>query len=302
VVFLAAMLYFPIAFVIVGIYGLVGVQLGIDAFGNNNDSQKAQLVFWTTIWSVLVFYFVQKWLKRFKVIIRWLVLLALPVGLVGGLSFAVIIYSRAHSSAGCDMKATLDTAIHATYPIEALTSEGQASGTAFAVSGDGQLVTAYHVIEGATELSVNLAAGKIPVSVVRTSPAYDVALLKMDKPTSQYLHFAASYAMSDQVYAIGWPGNAFVAGTATVTGGIISRVIQGTDAQTVDRTIPSDMQLVQTDAAVNPGNSGGALINQCGVVGVIDAISTEEASYGLPREEGISYAISGQTVKSALGL
>ncbi|MDN5275478.1 MAG: mucD [Candidatus Saccharibacteria bacterium] len=203
--------------------------------------------------------------------------------------------SKSSSDTTCDMETTLEKAIGATYPVA--TENG--TGTAFAIDANGTLLTAYHVIEGAQSIVLNLEDGQVKVDVVNTAPDYDLALLKVDRATPEYLDIVTNYDLAEDVYVLGWPGNTFFTGQVTLSQGIVSRTVSTVDVQYVVKSAPDDISFVQTDAAVNPGNSGGALVNACGAIGVISAISTSSYYSGLPREEGITYAISGQSVKNA---
>lgn len=106
------------------------------------------------------------------------------------------------------------------------------------------------------------------------------------------------------VYAVGWPSNAFTAGHASVSGGIVSRVL---DAESLklnseDRALPPHLRIVQTDATINPGNSGGPLLNKCSVIGVITSQSDSQSfsQFGLVSEQNINYAVSSETIKAVL--
>lgn len=159
------------------------------------------------------------------------------------------------------------------------------------------------MVEGAKEVSLNLDTGKIKAKVIRTAPEHDLALIKAEAPTTFYINLTSDYQVTQDVYALGWPGNTFNAGSASVSKGIVSRIIKSSDVNK-EYDVPDDFQLVQTDAAINPGNSGGPLMNACGVIGTVLAKSDNRVlqDYGISSEEGISYAISTEAIKSALGL
>ncbi|HRN90504.1 MAG TPA: S1C family serine protease [Candidatus Saccharibacteria bacterium] len=266
--------------------------------------QIAAWVLWVLITLSVLFIIVIKFMKRFKKhflkIGRRMLIILTSIG--AGFSFAILIIVSfgvtQQASQECVMGDTLQTAIHATLPL----ASDEGYGTAFAIDDSGTLVTAYHVIEGANKVYINLASGEVIATVIKEAPNYDLALIKVDMKTPDYLKIVSSYNISDPVYALGWPGNTFFSGGASITGGIISRTVETSDVKSVVASAPNDITFVQTDAGINPGNSGGPLINECGAVGVVSAISTSSLYEGLPREEGVSYAVSGQSIKSALGL
>lgn len=202
-------------------------------------------------------------------------------------------------NANCNYAESTARAISATYPIATDIS----SGTGFAVSSD-QIVTAYHVIDGATEVYLNLTTGEIKLTILRVAKDYDLALLKSESASLDYVELDESYTQLDNVRAIGWPGNTFDAGEASVSAGIISRVLDNEQLQLSSVNVPRDLEIIQTDAPLNPGNSGGPIVGNCGVVGVAAGISDthELGDYGLVSEQGIGYAVSARTVREALGV
>lgn len=178
------------------------------------------------------------------------------------------------------------------------------TGTAFAIDGNGTYLTAYHVIDGASRVYKNLTTGEEALTVQGIAPEYDIAVLKSEKPSPVYLKLTSRYNLADQAYAYGYPGNAFTAGGPSVSSGLISRILTNDDLKLTDNDIPAGLEMVQTDAAVNPGNSGGPLINKCGVVGIISATSDKNdlQDYGIVSEQGISYAVSAVTAATRFGL
>jgi putative serine protease PepD len=180
--------------------------------------------------------------------------------------------------------------------IAAQTQQGADSGTGIVVNSNGVILTNDHVVSGAT--SVTVAPGNSPnntrtASVVGEDPDHDLAVLKVDpsglglKP----LTFADSGSVSvgQAVYAIGNPYGL----DETLTRGIVSAVgrqISAPDGATINDAI-------QTDAALNPGNSGGPLIDAHGnVIGVNSQIASEQASSGgQPGSTGVGFAISSNT-------
>lgn len=178
------------------------------------------------------------------------------------------------------------------------------TGTAFAIDGNGTYLTAYHIVDGASRVYKNLTSGEEPLVVQSIAPEYDIAVLKSEKASPVFLRLTSRYGLTDQVLAFGYPGNAFTAGSASVSGGLISRILTNEHLKMTDNSIPAGLEMIQTDAAVNPGNSGGPLINKCGVVGIISAMSDRNnlQDYGFASEQGISYAISSSTAATRFGL
>ncbi len=166
-------------------------------------------------------------------------------------------------------------------------------GTGFDIDGAGHIITNYHVVEGATRVSVLLHDGsRVSAEVLGRAPDADLALLKADLPTGKVA--VASLADSDAIE----PGDlAMAIGTPfgldhTLTAGIIS-AINRDFGQAAGRP---QRGLIQTDAAINPGNSGGPLFNAAGeVIGVTTAIESPVRA-----NVGVGFAIPSNTVKRLL--
>ncbi len=175
--------------------------------------------------------------------------------------------------------------------------QGSGTGTGIVVDKDGHIVTNYHVIEGAREVSVEFVDGTVVAgTVVRTDEANDLAVVRVSAAAG--LLAPATFADSslvhpgETVFAIGNPfGLDF-----TVTSGIVSAVNRTSPAEGVGGEQLRGM--IQTDAAVNPGNSGGPLFNAAGeVIGINTAI---ENPSGNSVFVGVGFAIASNTVREFL--
>jgi len=178
-------------------------------------------------------------------------------------------------------------------------------GTGFAIDDQGLVITAYHVIEGSSDLYVNYASGRVNLSIVQTALDYDLALLRIAQPTENHFTLSAQYSVTDKVYVYGYPGNTFTAGMPSVTSGVVSRILPLEDLLLTSDQAPDGLEMIQTDASINGGNSGGPLINACGVIGVVRSTSdySELHEYvGVGSEEGIGYAVSSKTVSDVFQL
>lgn len=180
--------------------------------------------------------------------------------------------------------------------IKALTGEennstgefGASSGSGVIITQDGYIVTNRHVIEGATDIQVTLNDKRdFDAKVVGVDPSTDLALLKVEAKDITPVRFgnSDSIRVGEWVLAVGNPFNL----ESTVTAGIISA--KGRSINVLDDTYSIE-SFIQTDAAVNPGNSGGALVNTNGeLVGITTAIITKSGRY-----EGYSFAIPANLV------
>ncbi len=162
------------------------------------------------------------------------------------------------------------------------------SGSGVIIREDGYIVTNNHVIEGATKIEVTLNTNQTyPATLVGTDPATDVALLKIEAGGLPIIPFGDSdkLRLGEWVIAIGSPYDL----RSTITAGIVSAK---------GRSMPSNGEFkiesfIQTDAAVNPGNSGGALVDRAGnLVGINTAIISQTGSYA-----GYSFAVPSNIVK-----
>jgi serine protease Do len=157
--------------------------------------------------------------------------------------------------------------------------EVQGVGSGFVLTPDGYVVTNDHVAGDATEITVSFPDGKtLPAKRLGTDPASDLTLLKVESETPlPHLSFAEEGRplVGEWVIALGNPFGLFEATEPTVTVGVVSAV--GRDLQSKGRSdehLYRDM--IQTDAAINQGNSGGPLVNAVGdVIGVNTAIYSE---------------------------
>ncbi len=164
------------------------------------------------------------------------------------------------------------------------------TGSGVIISSDGYIVTNNHVIAGATDLEITLNnRKKYKAELIGTDEKNDIALLKIDTGVQlPYVPFANSdqIKIGEWVLAVGNPYNL----NSTVTAGIISatgRDLEGNAS--VD-------DFIQTDAAVNPGNSGGALVNTRGeLIGINTAISSRTGSY-----IGYSFAVPSNIAKKII--
>ena len=157
------------------------------------------------------------------------------------------------------------------------------SGSGVIISTDGYIVTNHHVINNATEIEVTLNDKRsFTATVVGQDPTTDIALIKIDAADLSIIPFGNSdnLRVGEWVLAIGNPFNL----TSTVTAGIVSAKARNINILNAEMKIEA---FIQTDAAVNPGNSGGALVNTRGeLVGINTAIASQTGSYA-----GYSFAV-----------
>ena len=170
--------------------------------------------------------------------------------------------------------------------------ERMSGGSGVIISGDGYIVTNNHVIENASKLRVKLNDGRMfDAEIVGSDPTTDVALIKIDAKDLPTLPFGSSddLRLGEWVLAIGSPYEL----QSTVTAGIVSAKARSLGV------IPSEFRIesfIQPDAAVNPGNSGGALVNTKGeLVGINTVIKSPTGSYA-----GYSFAVPEAIVRKVI--
>ena len=173
--------------------------------------------------------------------------------------------------------------------------EQQGSGSGVIIRQDGYIVTNNHVVQGATKIEVTLNNNKTyEAKVIGTDPATDVALIKIEAEGLPIVPIADSdkLRLGEWVLAIGSPLGEQLRGT--ITAGIVSAKGRSMPNTTGEFKIES---FIQTDAAVNPGNSGGALVNKAGeLVGINTAIVSQTGAYS-----GYSFAVPSNIVKKIVG-
>lgn len=163
------------------------------------------------------------------------------------------------------------------------------TGSGVIISEDGYIVTNNHVIEGASEIEITLNNNKsYKAKLIGTDKKMDIALLKIDEDEKMpYVVFADSDAVrvGEWALAVGNPYNL----TSTVTAGIISAKARNLSKDGIQ-------SFIQTDAAVNPGNSGGALVNTNGeLIGINTMISSQTGSY-----VGYSFAVPSNITRKII--
>ena len=163
------------------------------------------------------------------------------------------------------------------------------SGSGVIIREDGYIVTNNHVIDGATKIEVTLNTNQTyPATLVGTDPATDIALLKIEAQGLPVIPFGDSdrLRLGEWVIAIGSPYDL----RSTITAGIVSAKGRSMPNYSGEFKIES---FIQTDAAVNPGNSGGALVDKAGnLVGINTAIISQTGSY-----TGYSFAVPSNIVR-----
>lgn len=174
------------------------------------------------------------------------------------------------------------------------TPEQMGSGSGVVISPDGYIVTNNHVVANADIVTVTFNNRQTAqAKLIGTDPSTDLAVLKINQDNLPYMEFGNSddVALGEWVLAVGYP----LSLDATVTAGIVSAKARsiGINQQKSRNAIES---FIQTDAAVNPGNSGGPLVSTNGqLIGINAAIASPTGSYA-----GYSYAIPANIVKKAV--
>lgn len=168
-------------------------------------------------------------------------------------------------------------------------------GSGVIISQDGYIITNNHVIDGADEIEVVLNDKRsYKAKLVGADPTTDIALLKIEEKELPFLSYGNSddLKIGEWVIAVGNPFNL----TSTVTAGIVSaksrsiNILSGQNQMGIE-------SFIQTDAAVNPGNSGGALVNTAGnLIGINTAIASQTGSY-----TGYSFAVPVSIVRKVVG-
>ena len=195
--------------------------------------------------------------------------------------------SGASASDKQDVSALISAALPGVVSISVELNGGQAAGTGFIISTDGQIATNAHVVADATKITVKFADGSTaPATVLGVDRTDDLAVVKVDKTglTALPLGKSSNLRIGEPVVAI---GNALdLTGGPTATEGIVSAL---------DRTIDTNdgehlTHLLQTDAAINPGNSGGPLLTLDGEVVGINSAGSQDA-------QNIGFAIAIDTAQ-----
>lgn len=207
-----------------------------------------------------------------------------------------------NSSAPTDFIVAADVATPAVVNIRALQESNGglwagggmtgSSGSGVIVSPDGFVVTNHHVVENASDIKVMLADKReFKAKIVGSDASTDIAVLKIQASDLPFIIFgnSDSVRVGEWVLAVGNPFKL----ESTVTAGIVSAKGRNINILGGGSSIES---FIQTDAAVNPGNSGGALVNTAGeLVGINTAIITESGSY-----EGYSFAVPSNLVQKVV--
>ncbi|WP_327263188.1 trypsin-like peptidase domain-containing protein [Streptomyces sp. NBC_01232] len=212
--------------------------------------------------------------------------------------------------------------------IDVRTGSGQGTGSGVVITADGEIVTNNHVVSGAAEIQVTMSNGKkYSAKIVGTDPDKDLALIKLQgasglKPAR--LGDSGGVKVGDQVVAIGSPDGL----TGTVTSGIVSALNREVKVPKSEQQSPQGRQqdgdswpfsfggrqfngdtgsdttsykALQTDASLNPGNSGGALVNMNGeIVGMPSAIYSPASGNSAAGSVGLGFAIPVNTIKADL--
>ncbi|MER7465787.1 trypsin-like peptidase domain-containing protein [Streptomyces sp. NPDC097981] len=211
--------------------------------------------------------------------------------------------------------------------IDTTTGSGQGTGSGIVITADGEIVTNNHVVDGATEIQVTMSDGKkYAAKTVGTDPDKDLALIKLQgagglRPAK--LGNSDGLKVGDQVVAIGSPDRL----TGTVTSGIVSALNREVNVPKSEQQAPqrqrsdggwpfsydgrqfngntgsntTSYKAIQTDASLNPGNSGGALVNMNGeIVGMPSAIYSPSSGGSTAGSVGLGFAIPVNTIKADL--
>lgn len=180
--------------------------------------------------------------------------------------------------------------------LQSVPREQQSSGSGVILTSDGYIVTNYHVIENADNIYVTLNdKRKFEAKLIGTDPNTDLAVIRIDEKDLPFIAYGNSddVKIGEWVLAVGNPFNL----TSTVTAGIVSAKARNINIISSNGSGAGAVEsFIQTDAAVNPGNSGGALVNTDGqLVGINSAIASSTGSYS-----GYSFAIPVNLVRKVV--
>ena len=172
--------------------------------------------------------------------------------------------------------------------------QGLSSGSGVIISSDGYIVTNNHVVDGANQVDISMENNKrYKAKVIGTDPTTDLALLKIEETGLPFVRFGDSdeTKIGEWVLAVGNPFNL----NSTVTAGIISAKARNIGILRDEDNLQIE-SFLQTDAVVNPGNSGGALVNLAGeLIGINTAIATRTGTFS-----GYSFAVPSTLVKKVM--
>jgi serine protease Do len=203
------------------------------------------------------------------------------------------------SSTAADASSVIAKAMASVVTIETSGTSSRAGavsgvGSGVIVSANGLILTNAHVVEGASQLTVDLVDGRqLPATVVTADTTADLAVIKVDATglTPATLGDSSAVQVGETVYAIGSPLGNY---TDSVTSGVLSAINRSITVGGETRGQTNDLKgLLQTDAAINPGNSGGPLIDGSGsVIGLVTA--------GSSSAQGIGFAIPINAAKAMI--
>ncbi len=166
--------------------------------------------------------------------------------------------------------------------------DAQASGSGVVISQEGHVITNNHVVEGSNNVAVIYSDGtRVSANMVGADPLTDIAVLKVEGKVPTFVPFGDSSALQlgEWVIAIGSPLGNY---RGSVTVGVVSGL---------NRRVASQEGLIQTDAAINHGNSGGPLINLAGQIVGINTLVVRDSVGGAPAE-GLGFSVPANTVRS----
>ncbi len=192
-------------------------------------------------------------------------------------------------TAACVLADNVARVTAATFQVQTAASYG----TAFYI-GDGEWITNHHVVETVDRVSLVHGDTWLTAIVAGSLPGYDLALLRAQPPTSvSPLRFVGTRpTVASSLSVVGFP--VYVSDTPSVTGGLVSK-----HAPFSVHGGPADGVVVQSDAAMNPGNSGGPIVDDCGAVIGVVTFGYDAAPSGRP-VEGINFGVAAETVAGQL--
>jgi S1-C subfamily serine protease len=224
------------------------------------------------------------WSKRFKLMALFLIMFWIAgTGLTAFINLSDNGSPKLGPIASCNEENSLEYAKKCSILVIA---DGQGHGTGFHI-GDGNIVTARHVIEGASKLTTWWNGEEIPLNLWNYSDREDVAILKVNANIPECTWSDSTrVGLAETLFTVGWPNVS--SGESSITKGIYSRTY-------VD---PDGPIYIQTDAPINPGNSGGPLVNRCGIIG----INTFKYTWSDPDtpSEGYGFALASNYAKASV--